>query len=163
MYSSLRSPGANADSIFMESPFWITESPIEPTALKKTLQGAASGAFASFEGWVRNHNEGKQVNALEYSAYKPLAEKEGARIIEEAKEKFAVEAATCVHRVGSLEIGDIAIWVGVSAPHRSASFEACRFIVDEIKARVPIWKREGYQDGLTDWINCPSQELRKPL
>ncbi|HKB89934.1 MAG TPA: molybdenum cofactor biosynthesis protein MoaE, partial [Opitutaceae bacterium] len=108
-------------------------------------------------GWVRDHNEGQAVSALDYEAYGPLAEKEGARILEEAKVKFAILSAICIHRVGTLKIGDMAVWVGVVAAHRGAAFDACRYIIDETKARVPIWKREHYASGVTEWINCASR------
>ncbi len=138
----------------MEPTFKIADSPIEPDTLRKRLASDASGAYASFEGWVRNHNDGKPVSALEYSAYQPLAEKEGARIVQEAKDRFPIKAAACVHRIGALEIGDIAVWVGVSSPHRSAAFDACRYIIDQTKIRVPVWKREHYADGPAEWVNC---------
>ena len=135
-------------------PFSISDKPIDPAALRENLACDSAGAFVAFEGWVRNHNEGKNVDALDYSAYDALAEKEGSKIIAEAEERFAIEAAVCVHRVGELQIGDLAVWTGVSAGHREEAFEACRYIIDEVKARVPIWKREHYQDGETTWVNC---------
>ena len=137
-------------------PFTISEEPLDAASLKEGLEQASSGACVTFEGWTRNHNEGQSVSLLEYSAYKPLAEKEGARILQEAFKRFDIEKAECSHRVGSLEIGGIAVWVGVSAGHRGPAFEACRFIIDEIKNRVPIWKREHYEGGNTGWINCES-------
>lgn len=140
--------------------FQITDKAIDPSSLRQELLCEVSGAYASFEGWVRNHNEGKSVNGLEYSSYQPLAEKEGLRIIAEAIERFNVEAAACVHRTGILKIGEIAVWVGVSAAHRDAAFDACRYIIDETKSRVPIWKREGYRDGPAGWVNCPDNSPR---
>ncbi|MGY8693209.1 MAG: molybdenum cofactor biosynthesis protein MoaE [Verrucomicrobiia bacterium] len=137
--------------------FSISETPVDPQSLRADLLHDASGAYASFEGWVRNHNEGQAVEALEYSAYKPLAEKEGQRIISEAIKRFGIESAACVHRIGPLAIGDIAVWVGVSSPHRGAAFDACRYIIDETKDRVPIWKREHYQSGKTEWVNCHTE------
>jgi len=95
------------------------------------------------------------LRALDYEAYAPLAEKEGARILAEAREKFSVFGAMCVHRVGALALGDLAVWVGVTAAHRGAAFDACRYIIDEAKARVPIWKKEHYADGATVWITAP--------
>ncbi|MBT6379801.1 MAG: molybdenum cofactor biosynthesis protein MoaE, partial [Opitutales bacterium] len=86
--------------------FSISKNPIEMQTLRTDLLHDASGAYVSFEGWVRNHNEGQAVEALEYSAYKPLAEKEGQRIIAEAIERFGIESAACVHRIGPLAIGD---------------------------------------------------------
>ncbi|MCH6258257.1 molybdenum cofactor biosynthesis protein MoaE [Puniceicoccaceae bacterium K14] len=136
--------------------FRITETPIDTDALKSKLEHPKSGACLVFEGWVRDHNDGKSVDRLEYSAYKALANKEGQRIIEEAKQKFDIELAFCEHRIGTLEIGDMAVWAGVSSGHRGSSFDACRYIIDEVKARVPIWKKEHYAEGTTDWINCAS-------
>lgn len=136
--------------------FTLTAERIDPRALIDTLENSRAGACVTFEGWVRNHNEGQPVRALDYEAFGPLAEKEGARILEEAKQKFEVLAAICVHRIGALQIGDLAVWVGVSAAHRGAAFDACRYVIDETKARVPIWKKEHYESGSTEWINCAS-------
>lgn len=137
--------------------FTIAEEPIDPKALAEAIETPHSGACLTFEGWVRNHNEGKPVERLEYSSYIDLANKEGQRIIDEAKAKFTIDAASCQHRIGMLEIGDCAVWVGVSSAHRGDAFEACRYIIDEVKDRVPIWKKEHYSDGATDWINCATQ------
>jgi molybdopterin synthase catalytic subunit len=134
--------------------FRLTSSRIDPVARKRELEQDSAGACVTFEGWVRDHNDGEAVQALEYEAHAALAEKEGARIIAEARERFAIEAAHCEHRVGKLEIGDCAVWVGVSAAHRGAAFDACRYIIDETKARVPIWKKEHYASGATGWVNC---------
>ena len=131
--------------------FQITDSPIRPEEIRQRTLDAKAGGFVSFEGWVRNHHEGKQVNSLEYSAYIELAEKEGSKIIQEAMEKFPIVASQCSHRVGHLQIGDMAVYVAVAAAHRDAAFEACRYIIDETKSRVPIWKKEHYADGSTDW------------
>jgi molybdopterin synthase catalytic subunit len=134
--------------------FRLSLEPIDPSALQAALRDARAGACATFEGWVRVRNEGREVQALDYEAYRPLAEKEGARILDEARARFGFIAAVCVHRLGPLVPGDLAIWVGVTAEHRGAAFEACRAIVDEVKARVPIWKREHYSGGAADWINA---------
>lgn len=134
--------------------FSITPLALDPAALSKTLPDARAGACVTFEGWVRDHNEGQTVHALEYEAYAELAEKEGTRILAEASERFELLQVSAVHRVGTLAIGDLAVWVGVSAAHRGAAFEACRWVIDELKARVPIWKREHYANGVTGWINC---------
>ena len=96
---------------------------------------------------MRDHNEGRRVRQLEYEAFEPLAIKEGERIIAEAVARFGVEHAACVHRIGELEIGEMAVWVGVSARHREEAFRACRYIIDEVKHRVPIWKKEHYVNG----------------
>lgn len=134
--------------------FKITESTINHTAIRERALDDTAGGFVSFEGWVRNHHGGKAVKSLEYSAYVTLAEKEGQRVIEEALEKFAIVSAHCEHRVGHLAIGEMAVYVAVSAAHRDAAFEACRFIIDQAKSRVPIWKKEHYVDGSTAWPHC---------
>jgi molybdopterin synthase catalytic subunit len=108
----------------------------------------------TFDGWVRNENEGRQVLRLEYESYEAMALKEGEKIIAEAHEKFPIIDAVCVHRGGLLEIGDIAVWVGVSSAHRGEAFDACRYIIDEIKHRTPIWKKEFYVDGDSGWVRC---------
>ena len=116
--------------------FKITDTTIDHVALRERTLDPTAGGFVSFEGWVRNHHEGKNVKSLEYSAYISLAEKEGARVIEEALEKFAITTANCEHRVGHLEIGDMAVCVTVSAAHRDAAFEAARYIIDQAKSRT---------------------------
>lgn len=134
--------------------FALSPSPIDPANLMERLNHPAAGAYASFEGWVRNHNEGQPVTRLEYEAYAPVAEKEGEAILDEARRRFAIVGAICIHRVGTLEIGDIAVWVGVTAAHRGAAFDACRYVIDEVKSRVPIWKKEHYTSGDSGWVNC---------
>ena len=137
--------------------FKISSEPLDPVALQRALGDERAGACVAFEGWVRNRNEGQPVLALDYEAYAPLAEKEGARILEEARGKFSLLGAVCAHRVGHLKLGELAVWVGVTAEHRGAAFDACRFIIDETKARVPVWKKEHYASGATAWINCATR------
>ncbi len=134
--------------------FRFSEQPLDTAALQRELRDDSCGGFAAFEGWVRNHNEGHAVTRLEYEAFVELADKEGARIVAEAQARYGVTRAACVHRVGSLAIGDVAVWVGVSAAHRDEAFRACRFIIDEVKHRVPIWKKEHYVNGDSGWVNC---------
>ena len=134
--------------------FSFSARPFEVATLQQGLADATCGGYASFEGWVRNHNEGLPVTRLEYEAFVELAVREGERIIDEARAKFGVEDAACVHRVGDLAIGDLAVWVGVSARHRDEAFRACRYIIDEVKHRVPIWKKEHYVNGDSGWVNC---------
>jgi molybdopterin synthase catalytic subunit len=137
--------------------FAISSTPIDAAALSGELRRGQAGACVTFEGWVRDLNEGRAVTALDYEAYVPLAEKEGNRIVSEAMEKFGVLAVVGVHRTGSLVVGDLAVWIGVIAQHRSAAFDACRYMIDESKARLPIWKRERYLDGSSEWINCATR------
>jgi len=132
----------------------ISSDPIDPDALRRELFDPASGAYCGFEGWVRNLNEGQTVQRLEYEAYDPIAISEGEKILAEAQERFPHLHAYCVHRTGLLEIGDCAVWVGVSSPHRDEAFQACRYIMDEVRVRLPIWKKEHYADGNSGWVNC---------
>jgi adenylyltransferase/sulfurtransferase len=134
--------------------FEFSTTPLDTAALQREMRDVTCGGFAGFEGWVRNHNEGMAVTRLEYEAYAELAEKEGARIVQEAIERYGVTRAACVHRVGSLALTDVAVWVGVSAAHRDEAFRACRYIIDEVKHRVPIWKKEHYVNGDSGWVNC---------
>jgi molybdopterin synthase catalytic subunit len=137
--------------------FRISPEPLDPAALQRLLLDPRAGACATFEGWVRNRNDGQAVRALDYEAHATLAEKEGLRILAEAQAKFSILNAVCAHRVGSLVLGDMAVWVGVTAEHRGDAFDACRYIIDEAKARVPIWKKEHYASGATAWINCATR------
>jgi len=137
--------------------FRISTVLIDPAALQRAMPDERAGACVTFEGWVRNRNEGQPVQALEYEAYALLAESEGERILAEARAKFALLGAVCVHRVGRLNLGELAVWVGVTSEHRGSAFEACRYIIDEAKARVPIWKKEYYASGATAWINCATR------
>lgn len=134
--------------------FRLTDTTIDVAALRAALENDAAGACATFEGIVRNHNDGRSVLRLEYEAYPALANREGGDIMRAALEKFEILGAVCEHRVGPLEIGGMAVWVGVAAAHRGAAFDACRFIIDEVKKRVPIWKREFYADGTVEWVGC---------
>ena len=131
----------------------VTEN-LNIEVLKASAADPVCGALVTFEGWVRNHNDGHDVTALEYEAYEQLALIEGNGILADAIEKFGLKQAFCVHRTGRLEIGDLAVWVGVATPHRDAAFKACRYIIDEIKVRVPIWKKEHYVSGDSGWVNC---------
>ena len=133
--------------------FTLADTPIDVPALQAALRNDRAGACASFEGWVRDHNAGRTVSGLRYEAYVDLAEREGQAILAEAKARFDILGARCEHRIGELAIGELAVWVGVSAAHRDAAFAACRWIIDEVKARVPIWKHERYVEGEAGWLH----------
>jgi len=132
--------------------FIISEDEISIVEFNQQFKNPNAGAISSFQGIVRNNNLGKDVLRLEYQSYDRLAEKEGGNIINEALETFDIESAYCTHRTGILEIGDIAVVVIVLAGHRDDSFKACRYIIDEVKLRVPIWKKEIYQNGDSGWL-----------
>ena len=133
--------------------FRISDTPIDAAALQANLRDPRAGACASFEGWVRDHNDGRAVDGLRYEAYVALAEAQGAAILAEARQRFDLVDAACVHRIGDLAIGELAVWVGASAAHRGPAFDACRWIIDEVKARVPIWKHERYAGGQAGWLH----------
>lgn len=134
--------------------FAVSATAIDPVAARRSVADNSCGALVVFEGWIRDHNEGQAVERLEYEVYRPLAEKEGAIIIAEAVERFGISNAMCNHREGLLELGDIAVIVCVSSPHRGEAFAACRYIIDEVKSRLPIWKKEHYLGGISEWVNC---------
>ena len=133
--------------------FSLADTPVDTATLRANLLDDRVGAYAGFEGWVRNHNAGRAVAGLRYEAYVALAESEGERIVDEACSRYDILDAHCVHRIGELAIGELAVWVGVTAVHRDAAFAACRFIIDQVKARVPIWKHEGYVEGEAGWLH----------
>ena len=140
--------------------FEITDQGIDVDALQLKLENDRAGAYAAFQGWVRNHNEGRAVESLEYEAYGPIAVSEGKRVLAEALQRFNLLKVAAVHRVGHLEIGDCAVWVGVSAAHRGDAFDGCRYVIDELKSRLPIWKKEHYAGGDSGWINCVTGQPR---
>ena len=136
----------------LKMKFQLTENPIDPMALRQELLSLSAGGYCSYEGWVRDHNEGKPVAALHYHGYAQLAPSIAEAIIEEAKIKFHIQDAAIVHRLGHLSTGDIAVWVGATAHHRGDTFLAARYIIDNVKHRLPIWKKEVYTDGSDAWI-----------
>jgi len=134
--------------------FDLSGERIDTEAWRRRLFDKTCGGYVAFEGWVRDHNEGQQVLRLEYEVYESLARSEGRKILDEAVGKFGVTGVACVHRHGALELGDVAVWVGVTAAHRDEAFTACRYIIDEVKIRLPIWKKEHYVSGDSGWVNC---------
>jgi len=134
--------------------FSLTAEPLNTAALSGPLSNDAAGAFVSFEGWVRNHNAGKPVIALEYDVYPSLALKEGERIVATAIEQFDLIGAIACHRYGRLQLGDITVWVAATATHRRQAFAGAAYIIDEIKHRLPIWKKEYYATAPAAWVFC---------
>lgn len=132
--------------------FRIISSPIDSAAEGSRLSHSASGALITFEGRVRNHHKGKSVTALEYEAFHEMAETEGTRLLQEAVSRFEILDARGVHRTGHLTVGEAAVWIGVLASHRKEGFAACSWIMDELKQRVPIWKKEIFEDGVSEWV-----------
>ncbi|HEU0301933.1 MAG TPA: molybdenum cofactor biosynthesis protein MoaE [Longimicrobium sp.] len=130
----------------------VTEQPIDPGGMLSGTVSQADGAALLFWGVVRNENDGRPVAHLEYSAYAQMAEREMLRIADEARERFGTGAIHVVHRVGMLEIGEASVAIAVASPHRAEAYEASRYVIEQLKQRVPVWKREGYVDGKTEWV-----------
>jgi molybdopterin synthase catalytic subunit len=136
--------------------FALSDSTIHGAELTRALSDDAAGACVTFEGRVRNENEGREVESLSYEAYPAMALSEGNEVVRDAISRFELLNAYCVHRTGHLAIGDVAVWVGAISGHREEAFEACRFIIDEVKRRVPIWKKEYYTDAESAWVEPPT-------
>ena len=134
--------------------FKITSDKLENFNYREHFANPTVGGVVTFEGRVRNHNENKAVTSLEYEVYPELAQSEGQKILEEALTLFDITNAFCVHREGHLQIGEMAVWVIATAAHREDAFKACQYVIDEIKARVPIWKKEHYVDEPAIWVRC---------
>ena len=130
----------------------ITRDPIDSAALLGSVPGASDGAVLLFLGVVRDHNQGRAVEALEYQAYEPMAAAELERIVAEARERWDVGGISAVHRVGALDIGEASVAIAVASPHREEAYAASRFVIEELKRRLPVWKREGYVDGDRAWV-----------
>lgn len=139
---------------------YLTESPLDLGALVASVQSPERGGIACFLGTVRNHHGGREVLCLEYSAYGPMVEAECARIVAEAESRWDV-AVALRHRIGRLEIGDAAVAVLAASAHRDEAFAACRHVIEELKRRVPVWKRETFADGTVDWVD-PSADSGDP-
>jgi molybdopterin synthase catalytic subunit len=135
-----------------EVPF-LRRDPLELSRLVAQVTSPERGGVASFLGLVRDHHGGRPVQRLEYSAYEPMAERECATIVAEAHARWPVVQVALEHRVGALGIGDAAVAVAAAAPHRDEAFEACRYVIEQVKHRVPIWKREYYADGTVGWVD----------
>ncbi|MDB9786572.1 molybdenum cofactor biosynthesis protein MoaE [Bacteriovoracaceae bacterium] len=134
--------------------FLLTEEILVPDTLIAKIKNPAAGALVTFEGWVRNENDGKSVTGLEYEVFFELCEKEMDVIISETKERFAILDLSIAHRYGEMNIGDLAVWIGVVSKHRAPAYDASKYLIDELKFRLPIWKKEFYVDGLSTWVNC---------
>lgn len=134
--------------------FTLSTAPIDTVAARHALEDPSCGGYASFEGWVRDNNDGHVAELLEYEVFPELALTEGTRILAEAIARFDATHAACIHRTGALRVGEMAVWVAVSAPHRNQAFAACRYVIDTVKESVPIWKKEHHGTGNAKWVNC---------
>jgi molybdopterin synthase catalytic subunit len=130
----------------------VTTEPIDAARLLSACVSPDDGAALLFWGVVRNRNDGRPVSHLEYHAYAGMAERVLRRIGEEAVARFGVGDIHVVHRIGRLEIGEASVAVAVASPHRAEAYDASRYMIEELKRRVPVWKREGYLDGQSEWV-----------
>lgn len=143
----------DAYNIAKSDGFALLDTAIDEVRLRAMLEDDSCGAFACFEGRVRNHNNASHVERLSYYGYEDLAINQGRLIIAEAKRKFEITQAVAIHRIGALEIGHIAVWIGVVSAHRYPAFDACLWILDTIKADIPVWKQEYYEGDSSKWLS----------
>lgn len=139
----------------------IVDHPLDPTALLAEVASTESGASTLFVGTVRRVNDGKDVTGIDYSAYGAMAEAEMAAIVTEAAARFGTERIVVEHRVGTLTLGEASIIIAVSHARRAAAMEAQRYVIEEVKRRVPVWKREHYADGTREWVD-PTTTVTEP-
>ncbi|HEX6533792.1 MAG TPA: molybdenum cofactor biosynthesis protein MoaE [Gemmatimonadaceae bacterium] len=131
----------------------IVDRPIDPAALLAEVQAHRNGASILFVGTVREVNDGRAVTGIEYSAYEAMAEAEMARIASEAGERFGTSDLVVEHRIGRLALGEASVAIAVAHPRRAQAYEASRYVIEELKRRVPVWKREAYIDGTREWVD----------
>lgn len=141
----------------------LVRHPIDAAALVSEVSSRSAGATSLFLGTVRDVNDRKAVQGIDYSAYEPMALRELEAIAGEAAERFGTAHVVMEHRLGYLELTEASIGIAVSHPRRAAAMDATRFVIEEVKKRVPIWKREHYVDGTREWVDPtrPSEEARR--
>jgi molybdopterin synthase catalytic subunit len=132
----------------------LTDAPIDVGALIREVSDSSCGASSTFLGTVRDLNDDRAVQGIEYSAYRGMAEREMAAIAREAAERFGVSRLVIEHRLGTLRLGDVSVAVVAAHPHRSPALDASRYVIEELKRRVPIWKLEHYADGTREWVGA---------
>ncbi|HXG37432.1 MAG TPA: molybdenum cofactor biosynthesis protein MoaE [Bacteroidota bacterium] len=137
----------------------ITQSPINLQEVVASVVMPETGGINVFVGTTRNHSHGRAVTVLEYEAYEPMALKMMNEIVEQARQTWEIQKVSMVHRVGTVPIGESSVVIAVSAAHRDEAFKACRFLIDELKRVVPIWKREYFADGTVEWSHHAHQQL----
>ncbi len=138
----------------------LTAGPIDYFALTEAVRRPDCGAVVTFLGTVRDLTDGKVTVALDYEAYPGMAEKKLAEIERETRERWPIGELLMVHRTGHLQVGEVSVAVAVSCPHRAQAFEACRYAIDRLKELVPIWKKENWADGSTEWVH-PGKEMER--
>lgn len=139
----------------------IVEREIDAPALIAEVADHANGATLLFLGTVRELNDGRAVSGMDYSAYRGMAERELADIVAEAAERFDTSDIVVEHRIGTLALGDASVAIAVAHPHRGAAYEASRYVIEQLKQRVPIWKLEHYVDGAREWVGASTGDERR--
>jgi molybdopterin synthase catalytic subunit len=134
----------------------LVDAPIDVAAIAAEVGNAANGATLLFVGTVRDVNDGRPVSGMEYTAYRSMAERELAAIAREAGDQFGTDDIVIEHRLGVLELGDASVVIAVAHPHRGPAYDASRFVIEQLKQRVPIWKLEQYLDGTREWVGAGS-------
>ena len=132
----------------------IVTDPIDPEAILRDLGTPRDGAHLLFLGVVRDHSQGRSVTRLDYEVYETMAERTLSLIASEASHRFGTDRITVLHRVGALEVGEVSTAIAVAAPHRAEAYEASRYIIEELKQRLPIWKREHFAEGDSEWVGA---------
>lgn len=141
----------------------VAEAALDPEALRALLTDPRAGALVVFEGRARDHHEGRPVLKLAYEAYAPMAERELARLREQAVAAFGLTGCAIHHRTGEVPLTEAAVLVATASAHRAEAFRAAAWVMDAIKASVPIWKRETYRDGSEAWVECQHRHTRLDL
>ena len=139
----------------------LVDTPIDTTALVARVSGHANGATVLFVGTVREVNDGRAVSGIEYTAYRSMAERELAAIVGEAAERFDADDIAVEHRLGALSLGEASVAIACAHPRRAQAFDAARFVIEELKRRVPIWKLEQYEDGTREWVHAGTGAVRE--
>lgn len=132
---------------------WVTTEPLDPTAILDMVGAEEDGAVLLFLGIVRDHNDGRRVSGMRYDAYVPMAEKVLGEIAAEAAARLGTDRIVVAHRIGELQIGEASVAIAVSSPHRAVAYEASRYVIEEIKKRLPVWKEEHYIEGDARWLD----------
>jgi molybdopterin synthase catalytic subunit len=130
----------------------VQHGPIDVAELLSSVGAREDGAVLLFVGIVRDHADGRPVDGMSYEAYEEMAEEVLRAIAREASARLGTDRVAVIHRVGELEIGDVSVAIAVSSPHRAEAYEASRYVIEEIKKRLPVWKKERYTDGAAEWV-----------
>lgn len=140
----------------------MVEHAIDAAALVAEVANTANGATLVFVGTVRDVNDGRDVSGMEYTAYRSMAQRELFDIVREAAEQFSTDDIVVEHRLGALQLGDASVAIAVAHPHRGPAYDASRYVIEQLKRRVPIWKLELYTDGTREWVGAGSASPEAP-